>query len=234
MKVGVAIVLIVAALAGCADKEVNCDGMLKNASEAGYKQAISDIKLENIQYLRGEQLACRVYAPLPAQLQNLAGLDCSAKWPDGLENASAKMQFLPALVLFLTSVCIYGVWIILLPAIGTLLGNFRGAVALKIEPLRQRIIEQALAEATARSEAIAELDAISQSDLDALKAQIQREKSALIEAEDRARQARDQAQALEHENAAFRQRLESQMTLAKKAESTTDLANLLGQIGRKN
>lgn len=56
-------------LVGCADKsEILCENRVEASYQAGYDKAVSEIQLENLRLIRGDHLACQVYAKLPARL----------------------------------------------------------------------------------------------------------------------------------------------------------------------
>lgn len=232
MKSGLSGLILFATLllVGCADKaEIQCEARIEAGQQEGYNKAVADIQLENFRNLRGDQLACRLYSKLPSQLENLAGLDCTTQWPNGLENISASMRFMPAAILLMVIFCIFGLWYVVAPGFGQFAGQAQAAMALKISPIRNQILSK-----------------VNQEEAD-LRGQLEplREKIRYLHNEARvAGQKADEAkksEVLAHEELdaiyqqtdALRAELEHRISLAKKAQSTSDLTNLLGQIGKK-
>jgi len=217
-------------LVGCADKaQIQCEKLIEAGQQEGYNRAVADIQLENLRNLRGDQLACRLYSKLPNQLENLAGLDCSVQWPDGLENISASMRFMPAAILLMVIFCIFGLWYFVVPGLGGFAGQAVGAIALKVSPLRKQILSKVNQE---------EVDLRGQ--LEPLREKIRslhNEARVAGQKADEAKKsevvANEELEAIFQQTDALRAELEHRISLAKKAQSTSDLTNLLGQIGKK-
>lgn len=217
-------------LVGCADKaEVQCETRIAASHQEGYNKAVTDLQLENLQNLRGDQLACRLYSKLPLPLENLAGLDCSVQWPDGLENVSAAMRIAPASVLALIVFLGFGFFYFVVPGLGGFAGQAVAAMALQIQPLRKQIlgkVNQEEAELRGQLEPLREKIRALHDD-----AKVAAEKAA--QAKKAEVLAQETLHALHEQEDALRDQLEHRINLAKKAESTSDLTNLLGQIGKK-
>lgn len=138
------------------------------------------------------------------------------------------MRLMPALLLLLVVFIIFGFWYFVVPGFGRFAGQAQAAMALKISPIRKQILAK-----------VNEEEAALRGELEPLKAQIRAlqgdAKTALEKAaeakssEERARKARDELL----EKFDDLRELERRISLAKKAESTADLTNLLGQIGKK-
>lgn len=217
-------------LVGCADKaEILCENRVAMSHQAGYDKAVSDIQLENLRNLRGDQLACQVYENLPIQLQNLAGLDCSQKWPEDIENISPSMSLMPALTLVFVIFLMFGFWYFVVPGLGDFVGQAQAAMSLKISPIRKQILVK-----------VNEEEAALRAQLQPLRIQIRalqddakvaaEKATAAKEGEALARESLDE---LLEEIEGLREDLKHRISLSKKAESTADLTNLLGQIGKK-
>ena len=217
-------------LVGCADKaEIQCEARIKAGQQEGYNKALADIKLENLRNLRGDQLACRIYSKLPNQLQSLAGLDCSVQWPYGLENISASMRFMPAAILLMVIFCIFGLWYFVVPGLGGFAGQAVGAIALKVSPLRKQILSKVTQEEADLREKLEPLREKIRVLHDGAKVAAER----AAEAKESELLAHEELDAIYQQTDALRAELEHRISLVKKAQSTSDLTNLLGQIGKK-
>lgn len=231
-KSGLSGLILVASLflVGCADKEqILCDSRIEEASKAGYREAVEAIQLQNLQDIRGDQLACRAYEKLPAQLQNLAGLDCSQKWPSNIENLSASIPLAPSLILFLLLLLAFGFWYFVFPSFGQFAGSAGAAFALKIDPLKARILAEIHAEKTNLKSQLKPLH----QEINELRASSKTAEAEAADAKNRAAVAKEELDDLHDQADALRVEIERRLALSKKAASTADLADLLGSIGKK-
>lgn len=221
-------------LAGCADEaEVECETRVEQASELAFKQghnaAVRNFDLENLPGLAGDRYACKALEIFPQAIQNMAGLDCHRTWPPYIENVSPAFRPGPALIFGLIILLGFGVFYLIAPGFGRFAGEAAAAMTLKTQPLRRVILSQ-----------VTEEEAKLRLQLQPLREQIRglqaEAKTALAEkqaAEQEAEVAQEALNDLREETNALRDELEHRVSLAKKAESTADLAQLLGQIGKK-
>lgn len=221
-------------LVGCADKaQVQCETRLEQASEEafrkGHNAAVQKFDLENLRDIAGDRLACRVFENFPSAIQNMAGLDCSRTWPAEIENVAAAFRLGPAVILAIIIFLGFGFFYFIVPGLGGFAGQAMAAMALKIQPLRSRILGQ-----------VNEEEAELRGQLEPLREKIRAlHDDAKVSAEKAAQAkkaevlAQETLDALHEQEDALRDELEHRINLAKKAESTSDLTNLLGQIGKK-
>lgn len=225
-----AILAAILALSGCGSDcpTIDRQEIAKTAFRQGYQQADRDINIGNLERLRGEMLVCRVAGVAPTGIQNLLGLDCArdwAAWPD-LTRVSADLP-MRAVAMAIAILTLSGLLLsILIPPIGRISGQWRAALEMRVTALRARHEHEIQADIENARKQLRQL-------------KIQAEEANAVAAAALERQQRAEARADEVESrvnervSSLREELTTRLNLAKTAETTDDIANLLSSLDRR-
>jgi hypothetical protein len=220
-----AILAAILALSGCGS---DCPTVDTQAIAAkAYQQAESDINIGNLERLRGEMVVCQVIGITPMAFQNAIGLDCSrnyAAFPD-INKVSADLP-LRAIAMAIAILAIAGLLLsILIPPLGRISGQWRAALEMRVAALRERHEREIQADIESARKRLRELE---------IRAEVADAKAEAAEARQRDAEASAEEieDELEEQTTQLRDELTKRLRLAKVAETTADLANLLSSLDR--